>query len=156
MKKRNYYVRIDDIYIGDIAKISNIYKDEFGKTKYDSEYIRSIIFTKNDNMAEDLLYQSPKYLIFNNNAFDYYLLKKDNIIIEEATSLAPLLYKLGCKEYLGYKDILLVMKLIANKNLFLDKKDTLFEKIYLNLFFEGEHDFIPQINEGKIKKLSFI
>lgn len=113
MKSSNYIVEAKNVYVGEVVKTSNIFKNQ--KTSdvmlLEETSYRSMIFTINeDKMSEDLLYDSPNYPIINVTNEDKYVEYEDIIVVKTAYELTPLLKYDNYKNYLTADDILNIRK----------------------------------------------
>lgn len=122
MENRKYKVKRDGVHIGGVIKTSTIYRYS-NDSKYNKETddhlgvvsfhdCRSMLFVLDENnLANDLLYNSPNYPVLNMSDDDMCLkLGDDAVVLKEAISLAPLLQYYGYPEELNYDDILKIRK----------------------------------------------
>lgn len=117
MENRKYVISRDDVYVGSVVLAHNIYRrdaDVFLGTKagkLDTSCwmpYRSMLFVPNeDQLSNDLLYNSPSYPILNVTADDICLnLGKDSVVVKGVCSLGPLLEYFGYNKELTYADIM--------------------------------------------------
>lgn len=115
--KSLYSVKRDEIYAGQVITDFNIETkrtEDKPKVGYSITY-RSILFTINHlRLAEDLLYSSPNYPIF--NISDIETIKNSPIIINNACNIGPLLKRLYYKSELDYMDVYGIRKRLFNGN----------------------------------------
>lgn len=126
MENRNYEVNRDDVYIGRVAKINGVYREDDGTGLWIKagelapmgyprhRNYRSMLFVPDgNNYANDLLYQSPNYPVLNMTDDDVFTnLKEDTIVIEYYRSLASLLEYLEYDKTLTYEDIIRIKNTI--------------------------------------------
>lgn len=136
--KTSKTINRDSIYVGQLAKIYTLMTHSKEKPCIYTPYLnegdlypanfvpyRSIIFTLDeDNLCNDLLYESPKYGVLNytdNNEF-WSLMNNSNhwdinykIAVSYACNLGELLKNLGFNENLTIEDINIIIKSIFNK-----------------------------------------
>ncbi len=122
MKNRNYKVCRDNIYVGEVVRTDQVnqYKGEVNCLTVEPGQIyvsvynpyRSMLFIPNEeNLANDLLYQSPNYPILNVTDDKTCLgLGEKSIVIKDACNLAALLKYFKYEEELTYQDILSIRK----------------------------------------------
>ena len=120
MENKNYIVSRDNIYGGKIISTDSIYRFE-GESPFHEQghlYVsiwrdyRSTLFVLNENnLSNDLLYNSPNYPILNVTDDETCLsLTGRNIVIDDAISLAPILEYFGYKKDLTYEDVIAIRK----------------------------------------------
>jgi len=122
MKTRNYVVKRDNIYVGEVVRTSSVYRyegkrDFFGiksgqlTTDCWTSY-RSMLFVPDEHrLSNDLLYRTPSYPILNVTDDNTCLnLGKRSILIKDACNLAELLKYFGYQEDLTYEDIMKIRK----------------------------------------------
>ena len=137
MKDKKYVVSRDKIYVGQVIRTSSIYrfvsdKDNAQKANIHIgtwKYYRSMLFVPDKNdLADDLLYNSPKYPIVNITDDDILLkLDANSIIIKDACNLEKLLKYFNYDEKLTYEEIKRIHKMFFN-NKFISNYCELFGK----------------------------
>ena len=136
MKKGNYVVSRNSIYIGTVIKVDkeSIVRDKNNKLKIFSFCrLRNIIFTPNNQgYAKDLLYSSPSYPILNMANDKPFSHNEDFILIHDIYNLNELLNYLGYNSFLTHEDILNLRRKIFNGK---------FVQMNPNLFGWQEIDF---------------
>lgn len=122
MKNRNYKVNRNQVYVGEViephfSEISNTSSRRKSKINVHLYYpCRSMLFVPTEqNLANDLLYQSPNYSIvhYMDNRFFVCTMPDPNhkkIVIQGAYQLEPLLKYFGYQETLTYQDIVKIRK----------------------------------------------
>lgn len=122
MNKKNYTVYRNSIFVGKVVKASSIYRldSEFRFFKTEpgqllaNPYIpyRSMLFVPNeDQMAQDLLYNSPCYPILNiSNDEKCLSLGDDSVVVEDSCNLEQLLEYFGYAKELTLEDIIKIRK----------------------------------------------
>lgn len=120
MKNRKYVVCRENIYVGQVIKTDDIYQYERdGKSEllpgaYYS--LRSILFVPDKNgLADDLIYNSPKYPILNITDDQKCLsLGENSIVIQNIINLNELLEYFGYEKKLTFDDIMKIRKKFFN------------------------------------------
>ncbi len=116
MISKEYIVNRDDIHVGKVIKTHMVYgtcdlRDAISKNE--CYFQRSMLFVPTaDNLANDLLYNSPNYPILNSN---YSNTVGATIVVTEPFNLSDILEYFGYDEKLTYKDILNIKKEILTK-----------------------------------------
>lgn len=119
MKNRKYKVCRDNIYVGEVIRTRCVYHNNIvdntrnGELRVDRwRSYRSILFVPNENnLADDLLYNSPNYPVLNITNNEKCLDFDENIIlINDACNLSELLKYFGYNEELTYQDILKIRR----------------------------------------------
>lgn len=155
MRKSNYVICRDDLYIGTVIKTNkrNIITDnKTGKLKiFSFEKYRSILFTPNEfGLAEDLIYNSPEYPIQNiTDSRLFFSYKNEITLIYDAYNLSKLLEYLGYNLYLTHKDIIRIRKTLFNGKFTIQNPDIFEEQeiIFENLDFYIDGEKITNIKE---------
>lgn len=131
MENRKYKVCRDNIYVGEVIRTSCVYqRDVIGDKKdkmdrldvYGWRSYRSILFTlTEDNLADDLLYDSPNYPILNISGDENCMYFDDRItLVKDAYNLSELLRYFGYNEELTYEDIIKIRKKFFSGNFVYD------------------------------------
>ena len=113
-------IRRDNIYVGSVIEcfeFNNYYIDRKEQELEPLRYLvlRSILFQKNENdLASDLLYQSPNYPILGMTSEDIVL--QNSRVIYDAVSLEPLLRLCNYKEFLTYEEVEEIRRLFFARN----------------------------------------
>lgn len=122
MKDRKYVVSRDDVYVGEVVRAFNIYRDlgevdifeaKSGKLDTGSWFsYRSMLFVPDENnFSNDLLYKTPNYPILNVTDDNVCLgLGKNSIVIRDACNLAELLEYFDYGKDLTFEDIMKIRK----------------------------------------------
>lgn len=121
MENRKYKVCRDNIYVGRVIRTGCVYQQ--GTTSVSNESAgkldverwrsyRSILFTLNeDNLAEDLLYNSPNYPVLNISDDKKCMNFDERItLIKDAFNLSAMLKYYNYNEELTYEDIVEIRK----------------------------------------------
>lgn len=121
MKNKRYKVCRDNIYVGEVIRTRCVFNrglavlngketEKLGVDRWRS--YRSILFTLNeDNLAEDLLYNSPNYPVLNISDDEKCMDFDEHIIlVKSAYNISELLKYFGYREELTYEDIVKVRK----------------------------------------------
>ena len=120
MKNRKYVVCRDNIYVGELIKTDDIYQYERdGKKELISGAyysLRSILFVPDEKgLADDLIYNSPKYPILNITDNQKCLsLGENSIVIQNIINLNELLEYFGYEKKLTFDDIMKIRKKFFN------------------------------------------
>lgn len=116
MTNSNYQIKRENIFIGRVVKPNSRNQIILEKGKlsiYQFTPCRSILFTLNDqNLADDLLYESPKYPILNSSAIDCCL--HSEFVIQEEYNLEPLLV------FFQFPDLLTLQEITTLRKHFFD------------------------------------
>lgn len=122
MKKLNYKVYRDSIFVGQVVSTNRVMRYEGntnffnvkpGQLKTGNYHIyRSILFVPNEkNFSTDLLYNSPSYPILNITDDETCLnLKSNSIVISDSYNLNELLKYFGYSDELSFEDIVKIRK----------------------------------------------
>lgn len=120
MENRKYNVARDQVYVGQVVKSSHVYRITDGFSKEENGKLsvgcwrpsRSILFVPDENKhANDLLYNSPRYIALNVSPDEEGLnVAADTILVKDSVSLALLLKYFEYPEILTYKDIVNIRK----------------------------------------------
>ena len=122
MENKKYKINRDNIYVGEVVKTDKIYRYEGdhdffltkpGQLSTGGWFLyRSMLFVPNEeNLSNDLLYNSPNYPILNVTDDKICLnLKEESIVIKDACNLAELLKYFGYNEELTFDDIIKIRK----------------------------------------------
>ena len=116
MKNRNYRVCRDDIYVGEVTKVSRLdrctesiplYRVKSGDLVSNRvRFYRNMFFVPTeDKLPTDLMYDSPSYPILNMTDNEKCLSVEDGIVIEKSYNLGNLLEFLGYRKELSYRDV---------------------------------------------------
>lgn len=149
MKDTKYVVCRDHIYVGEVIRYCS--EDVFKSTGFLPRNLeldgyfsyRSMLFVPDEkNLSNDLLYQSPPYPILDITDDDLclYAQNNENIVIQNAYNLAPLLEYFGYDKELSYEDIMMIRKVFFTDRFFKD---------HSRLF--GYKEQISQIGRSKFK-----
>ena len=118
MKSRKYKVCRDNVYVGQLGSTDGIYENSFYSNWFPQRLIvnnwkalRSILFTVEDGLANDLLYNSPNYPILNISDDDS-ILNSENIdmIIQNVNNISLLLEYFKYSKNLTIDDIIKIRK----------------------------------------------
>jgi len=168
VKNKNYSVDRNDVYYGRLIRIDaaslydgNNVAQNGGSAKMDiiawHLWRDAVLFIINENRADDLLYDSPKYPVLGvSSDKDCYIAKA---VIKDAYCLSDLLQHLGYYKTLGYKDITHIEKNVFSgwlgKKSFDVVKKIDDEQLFniLQSFKENKNAFKPHKQEGKIRDL---
>lgn len=131
MKNGKYKVCRDKIYVGEVIKTKCVYHPgRIGILKQKTEKLevdhwrgyRSILFTlTEDNLANDLLYNSPNYPILNISDNKKCMDFDDHIIlVKDAYNLSELLRYFGYNKELTYKNIIKIRKTFFSRKFVYD------------------------------------
>lgn len=121
MENRKYKVCRDNVYVGQVIRTSCVYQKRVMRASKEKNGIldvdrwrgyRSILFTLNeDNLADDLLYNSPNYPILNisdnEKCTDF---NNRIILVKDAYNLSELLRYFNYNKELTYEDIIRIRK----------------------------------------------
>ena len=154
MENKNYRINRDEVYFGEVINTGRIYRDisgdienETGKLCAGSYYsYRNILFVPDENNhANDLLYNSPKYPVLNlTHDSEIIYLDGKNTLVQDAVNLAAVLQTFGFKQELTYKDVQLIRHTLLNSQ-YLKKHCELFG------FEEDEWGFHSSFMEHPLK-----
>lgn len=142
MENKKYKVSRDNIYIGEVVSTdsirrlnTNMFHQKAGQLDVGVwKSYRSMLFVPNvENLADDLLYNSPNYLALNITDDEKCLSLKGNfVVIRDAYNLAPLLEYFGYNKELTFEDIIKIRKTFFTGRFGMDNSE---------LF--GMEEFIP-------------
>ncbi len=122
MQNIKYRVSRDNVYVGEVAKVDEIFRYSEDRHFYNTKAgqldlsswvsYRSMLFVPDEKkLSNDLLYRSPSYPILNVTDDEICLaLKEGSIVIKDACNLAPLLEYFGYDKDLTYEDIMTIRK----------------------------------------------
>ena len=115
MKDQDYLVKRDDIWVGSLVKPKHIFKNS-KLYAHESEFLRPILYVHtDDNMVDDLLYDSPNYPILNCSCdFKCY---KSIYVIDNPQCISEYLKKHGYLSLLDYEEVLELSLQLTNKEL---------------------------------------
>lgn len=115
----NNIINRDKICIGRVTRL-NIVKEFVGGiriVKYTP--CRSIIFTPDNNKANDLLYNSPKYDMLELSS-EIPQFNNSKIVVKDIYNISKTLIRFGYNEYLKQEDIINIRKTLFNKSFLFD------------------------------------
>lgn len=115
----NNIIDRDKICIGKVTKINTVKELQGGICIVKYTPYRNILFTPDNNKANDLLYNSPKYDILELTSKTPQF-NTSKIVVKDIYNISKTLIRLGYSEYLKQDDIIQIRKTVFNKSFLFD------------------------------------